>query len=86
VLANNLMIVAALSFIFECSQASSDPPPSQFNLPPSARVFMFCSACMKPVRRLSPAAARAASSGGQVVEERSVDDLRHTAPPTVRLM
>jgi hypothetical protein len=33
VLTNNLMIVAALSFIFECPQTSSDSAPSQFNLP-----------------------------------------------------
>ena len=41
----------------------SDAPPSQFKLPPSTSVFMFCSACMNLVRRLSLSAARAASSG-----------------------
>jgi hypothetical protein len=50
----------------------ADAPPSQFNLPPSTSVFMFCSACMNLIRRLSLSAARAASSGSIELSKNSV--------------
>ena len=42
------------------------------SVPPSATVFMFCSACMNLVRRRSLSAARAASSGSIELSKNSV--------------